>query len=249
MDVEPASPPALQTPAPATSAMHPQPLVVRTLQLLRREPALLVTIAYLFVSFVGVWCSYWFFRRFGIPILDYLQATDFLVAGLRDPAYLGWVSGFGALMYAVSWPTFFWRREPARVAAHRGHFWGRLVFPFFADPSRPQRKFQLSTESAMAFGILWGGIWVLVAYVNQKADTILDGGGRRITVTLQGERQPLQGEARLLGTSSAYAFVYWPANGRAEAIANEAIGRIEVLPRRPRNTARRDGDAMEKPAP
>ncbi len=229
--------------------MRQQPLVVRMLQLLKREPALLVTVAYLFVSFVGVWCSYWFFRRFGISILDYLQATDFLVAGLRDPAYLGWVLGFGALMYAVSWPTFFWRRDPARVETYREHSWGRMVFPSFADPARPPRRFALSTESAMAFGILWGGIWVLVAYVNQKADSILDGGGRPVAVTLQGERQPLQGEARLLGTSSAYAFVYWPANGRAEAIANETVGRIEALPRRLRNTARRDADTAGKPAP
>ncbi|MEO6364575.1 MAG: hypothetical protein ABIO38_00775, partial [Luteimonas sp.] len=57
---------------PAAPAMRPQPIVVRALQLLKREPALLVTVVYLFVSFVGVWCSYWYFRRFGIPILDYL---------------------------------------------------------------------------------------------------------------------------------------------------------------------------------
>lgn len=232
----PPPPPTVQD--PATPPMRPQPLVVRALQVLKREPALLVTVVYLFVSFVGVWCSYWYFRRFGIPILDYLQATDFLVAGLRDPAYLGWVFGLGVLMYAISWPTFFWRRDPARVAAYRETFWGRCVFPFFADPSRPPRRLALSTESAMVFGILWGGIWVLVAYVNQKAETILDGSGRRVAVTLQGESKPLQGEACLLGTSSAYAFVYWPSNGRAEAIANETIGRIEVLPRRLRSGKR-----------
>ena len=51
--------------------------------------ALLFTTAYLLVSALGLWCSYWFYRGFGVSILDYLQASDFLVAGVRDPVYIG----------------------------------------------------------------------------------------------------------------------------------------------------------------
>ncbi|MBE2211667.1 MAG: hypothetical protein IAE66_08645 [Xanthomonadaceae bacterium] len=47
-----------------------------------------------------------------------------------------------------------------------------------------------------------------------------------------GERFPLQGEARLIGTSSTHVFLYWPANGRTEVLADQAVARMERLPRR-----------------
>ena len=50
-----------------------------------REPALMFSAAYVLVGFLGLWSSAWFYHGFGISIADYLQASDYLVAGLRDP--------------------------------------------------------------------------------------------------------------------------------------------------------------------
>ena len=60
------------------------------LRVLKREPILFVTlvICALVHRHLG---QLLVLRRFGLPILEYLQASDFLVAGLRDPIYL-WCS-------------------------------------------------------------------------------------------------------------------------------------------------------------
>jgi hypothetical protein len=217
--------------------------VVRLLRLLRREAGLLVTVAYLLVSFIGVWCSYWFYSSFGLPILSYMQAGDFLVAGLRDPAYLAWLAGYGALVAAVAWPAFHWRKRPGHVAALRQRLWGRIVFPRNFDPARAARPWSWSLETALAFGLLCGGIWVLRGYVLDKAETIRSGGGDRVQVTMAGSSQPLAGEARLLGTTSGYVLLYWPADRRAEAVSPDAIGRIRSLPHR------KPSAATPKPTP
>ena len=62
-------------------------LAVRAWRRLRREPSLMFTTAYVFVSFIGLWANYWFYRAFELPILEYMHGSDYLVAGLRDPAY------------------------------------------------------------------------------------------------------------------------------------------------------------------
>lgn len=206
--------------------------VLGLLDVMKREPILFVTLSYVLVSFIGLWASYWFFLIFKLPILEYLQVSDFLVAGLRDPAYLAWLVGYGLVMWLVSWPMFFWRRDPQRVEELRGRWWGRIVFPKQIDPARPASRFSWAPETALAFGLFWGGIWVLMGYVLAKAEGVMAGGGARVAVTLAGESRPLLGEARLLGTSSNYVFLYWPDSGRAEAMSAETVGRIESLPRR-----------------
>ena len=61
---------------------------------------------------------------------------------------------------------------------------------------------------------------------------MLDGGGEAVRVTLGGDALPLQGTARLLGTTGGYVYLDWPANGRTEVLVQENVSRIEVLPRR-----------------
>ena len=73
------------TPAPVPRRPS---LVGRLLGLLTREPVLFVSLAYILVSFMGIWSSYWFYRTLGLPILDYLQGSDLFIAGLRRPDYV-----------------------------------------------------------------------------------------------------------------------------------------------------------------
>lgn len=79
--------------------------VLRVWTRLRREPSMLVTVAYLAVSFLGLWASYWFYRGFGLPILDCMQPSDYLVAGLRDPVYALLMLGSIAAALLLSWGT------------------------------------------------------------------------------------------------------------------------------------------------
>ena len=78
--------PMKAVPASGAANAPENPWVVTVWRRLRREPSLMVTVAYLFVSFIGLWSNYWFYRGFGLPVLEYMQASDYLVAGLRDAA-------------------------------------------------------------------------------------------------------------------------------------------------------------------
>ncbi len=81
------------------------PVVVMVLwRLLRQEPALIVSAGYVLLSLLGLWSSYFFYLRFQLSILDYLQISDFLVAGLRDPAYAAILAGGIALAVLAGWP-------------------------------------------------------------------------------------------------------------------------------------------------
>lgn len=205
----------------------------RVVARLVREPALAITLAYLFVGAVGLWSSVWYYRALGIPVLEYYQAGDFLVAGLRDPVnflLLLLVIAVGLVSYSSSWYEL---RHPARVDAMRRRWWGRLWFNRFASPRRARRWFDLSPEGALVLATVFGGGTMLIEHATRRAEALRAGAGAPLRITLQGERLPLQGHARLAGTSGSHVFLYWPANGRSEALPVGAVGRIEHLPRVP----------------
>lgn len=197
------------------------------------EPALAITCCYLFVGAVGLFSSYWYYRALGIPVLEYYQASDFLVAGLRDGfnflALLAMLA-VGVLAYSSAWYEL---HNPDRVARLRARWWGRLWFNRYASPHRRRRWHDLSPEAALLLGMLLGGGAMMMGHARERADALRAGAGQALRISLQGDSRPLQGEARLAGTSSSHVFLYWPANGRAEALPVEAVARIEHLPRRP----------------
>lgn len=217
------TPPAT-TAAPAVVASW----VLRMFAVMKREPVLFVTLGYLFISFVGMWANYWFYSRFDLQVLEYMQASDFLVAGLRDPRYVLVLAGMLAVSWLVTWPQFLKQRDPQRAARLRRK-WG---IGWLFSESRLMRWPGMSQETGLVFGFVWGGIWLLWAYVVDKANDIRDGGGHVVAVTMADQR-PLAGDIRLLGTSSAFVFLWWPGEKRAEALPIESIARIAALADKP----------------
>lgn len=57
-------------------------------RLLRRHPALFVTVVYLAVSLTGMAFSWAFFRSFGVNYFMFADLTDFLLAAAREPVSL-----------------------------------------------------------------------------------------------------------------------------------------------------------------
>ena len=224
---DPASAPVVVPVAIPITATDPS-LVSRALGVLKREPILFVTLTYVLISFIGIWANYWFYRRFDLPILEYMQGSDYLVAGLREPAYL-WMFA-AALLFAwlVTWPERWRRRHPERAEALRRRWWGRVFLP---GKSLWWTWGSMAPETGLVFGTFWVMIWLLYALVLGKANAIHAGAGQPLRLTLVGDTQPLAGEARLLGTSSAFVFLYWPDGKRAEAMPIESIARIESLRR------------------
>lgn len=204
-------------------------VVMQVLQRVRREPALLFTSAYLLVSVLGLWCSYWFFWGFDLPILEYLQASDFLVAGVRDPAYV-FVLGIGVLLVLViSWPETMRLRNPGRVEQLRARsVWWRILFSrtvftsWDATGLRPLTAMTCSVLMCMAIGS--------AIYVMKRGEYIRQSGsGHVVTVQFNGEPAAQPGTARLLGSSSAFVFLWWPGQQRAEAVPIATIKRLQVV--------------------
>ena len=207
-------------------------IVRRLWDVFRREPMLLVTCSYLFVSIVGLWDLYWFYRGFDIPILEFLQSSDYFVAGLRRPAYAGLLA-LTLLAAAVSiWPQRWRMRHPERAARLDGRWWFRLLFPRRADwwayfGLHPETTATLTAVAVMAT--------MLFMQSEARADAIRAGGGNAVEVQAGG--QPVAGDWRMLGTSSAYVFLWEPRAQRALVLPVESIAAIQPVPPQPRVAA------------
>lgn len=203
----------------------------RVLALLREQPALTVSVGYLLLALIGLWSSYWFYRGFGIAIIEYYEVSDFLIAGLRDPYNLLALVGISALMAVAYAPALYELRSREKVAEYRRRWWGRIVFPGFGSPFRLRRWYDMSNDGIITFAIFLGAGALMIGHAEERVASLVAGGGKPVRVTLLGHVDPLQGQARVLGTSTDFVFLYWPSNGRTEAVAKDTLGRIEMLPR------------------
>ncbi len=205
------------------------------LGVLRHEPAHALTLFYLGVSALGLWASYWFFASFGIPVMDYMDPSDYITVGLRDPIYLSIVVLAMALMLVLNFHEYARGKGPAYYQQMRRRWWARVLLPF---PYREraggllQRLFGwsgFSFPTGLLVGVVWATLWLTVAYVQDKAEAIRDGGGHAVRITLAHAHEAQPGTARLLGTIGDFVFLYWPEQKRAEAIAVEEVGRLQSL--------------------
>lgn len=211
------------------SVGHEDSIVLQISRRMQREPALLFTTAYLLVSALGLWCSYWFYRGFGLSILDYLQASDFLVAGVRDPVYVGLLLLGVLLVLIVTWPETLRLRNPATVArlAARNRVWRMLLGRSVLTSWEVTRMRPLT---AMTVAVTLFMAAAAAGYVGKRGSDIRDHrGGDAVTVHLIGDAAALPGQARLLGTSSAFVFLWWPAQRRAEAVPIAAVRRVQAV--------------------
>ena len=203
---------------------------------LRHEPAHALTLFYIGTSALGLWASYWFFRSFGIPVMDYMDPSDYITVGLRDPMYFVVIVAALLLTAFLNFHEYARKQGQAYYEQIRGaHWWGRVLLPFAYRPVRANWLSRLlgwkgfSMPTAIAFGVVWATMWLTMGYVMNKADQIHQGGGNPVRITLAHTHEPQPGTARLLGTIGDFVFLYWPEQKRAEAIAVEEVGRIESL--------------------
>ena len=192
---------------------------------LYNEPALWIPIAYLCTAALGLWASFWYYRPFKIPILQYMQAGDFLVAGLRDPIYFLLVLG----SFAIGWLTSrvdVWReRDPQRLERLRRHWWGRMLAPRWQE-HRWWIGSRMSASSALAASVIWATMWLVLGYVEGRADSLLEGKGTQIALHFAGIDSAGAQSALLIGTTAEWVLVYWPDRHAAETIPQQSIARI-----------------------
>lgn len=218
---------------PEPGAGGDRSVVSRLWDVFRREPMLLVTCSYLFVSIVGLWDLYWFYRRFDIPILEFLQSSDYFVAGLRRPTYLLLLGGTLLASMVALWPERWRRRHPERVAVLDRRWWFRALFPRRDDW---WAYFGLHPETMATLTALFTMGLVLFFHSTARAERIHAGSGGAVEVRTVGGA--LDGDWRMLGTSSAYVFLWDPRRRQAEVVPIEALTGIRPLPQA---SARRPG--------
>lgn len=202
---------------------------------LREDPAHALTLAYLSVSILGVWASFWFFRQFDVAILDYMSPSDYLTAGLRDPSHLAVVAAAYFMARWVSWPHRAWLRDPEEYPALRARSrLSRFLLPENPDRFNGWMRRRLgwggfTAVGAVMYGVLTLSLCLSMAVAVHKAGRVRAGGGHAVRVTLSAAAAPEPGTARMLGTVGDFVFLYWPATRRAEAVALENAARIESL--------------------
>ncbi|MGY1408813.1 MULTISPECIES: hypothetical protein [unclassified Luteimonas] len=234
------------TKGPGPDADGDVSLVRRIWSVFRREPVLLISCSYLFISVYGLWDSYWFYRRFDIPILEFMQSSDYFVAGLRRPEYL-WLLLWTLL---ASWLALLperWRqRHPERVSRIERRWWGRVLLPRRSDwwaymGLHPETMTTLAALLAMAF--------CLYALGDSRGQRTYEGGGHAVSVRLTNQARELPGDWRMLGTSSAFVFVWNPGERRAEVLPIDSVSAIRLLGWRSRGDREEAGVAPEQQAP
>lgn len=189
-----------------------------------REPALLLSLAYLAMSTLGLWASYWLYRPFGIPIFEYLQPSDILVAGLRDPMYLVLVaSGFASSALIRLWER--WRFDhPDRVERMRAHWFGRLWAPRW----RERVNASVLARALFAIGfVIYLGFSLVFWYTRIEAERILRGEGTPVVITYADGKAATAEPAILIGTTAGWVFVYWRQQRRAEVIAQQSLRSLQ----------------------
>jgi hypothetical protein len=189
-----------------------------------REPTMLLTATYLATSAIGLWASYCFYQPFGIRVLDYMQPADFLVAALHDPMYFLVVAAGAFLSWLGSRIDAFRETQPQRVNAIReSTWWGKLVFPPWRDKLTDKGFTAEYVFAAMLLGI---AAWLISIYTASQSQRVLQGDGTRIWITYNNHDKPEARQPILLGTNTAWVFLYWPQDNTSEAVPQSQVARI-----------------------
>jgi len=202
-------------------------LVMRLLGVLQREPVLFISLSYLFVSALGLWSSYWFYRQFDLPILEYMQSSDFFVAGLRRPEFVLTLLYVLVMVWLSTWPLRWNERNPERAQQLRERrWWGKWLLP---HRKSWQYLWGARSETFVLVGFLLMAGLLLSDLNSDRAAQVYQGvQGDKVRVTLADSRV-LPGDSRLLGTSSAFVFLWWPSDRKNEVIPIESVLRIEFI--------------------
>ena len=198
----------------------------RLLGVFRREPMLMITLGYVFVSMIGLWDTYWFYRAFDLPILEYMQSSDYFVSGLRRPAFVLILAMVILTAVLSLLPERWAQRNPERAERMRKRWWGRFLLPRRSDwwiygGMHPETAAVLVALSVMLFTLFFN--------TGTRADSFRAGYGQPVSVVRAGPTWPTEHDMRVLGTSSAFVFLWSTRHQRAEVYPIDAISVIRTM--------------------
>lgn len=177
----------------------------RLIALFKEHPALLVSALYLGASFIGMFYSWAFLRRFDINVFNYAQISDFLIASLKEPFTWGLVL-LAALMF---WMDNRWSMRAERKGVGKRWAW-------YASP-----RYRFVNN----FGAIIMVMTFIFAFATKMANDTRAGDGKFVDVTfIESEDEQT---AILLGTTQQFVFLFDANMERVYIHPIEAIASIE----------------------
>ncbi len=195
--------------------------------LLHHNPGLVITLAYLAISFLGLLFSWSLFREFDINIFNFTEVSDFLLAAMREPMtfvmagtalLVTWILDWLAKLEVKHW-------APKNPTSKFGRFYKRFSKAINRHPITPMLIF------------LFYSYLFISLYGNWKAESIKAGEGQVIRVQLT---EPIASggdgqtggnviiEGILLGSTNRYLFLYDPDSKITSAMPEENIVRVLI---------------------
>jgi hypothetical protein len=211
---------------------------------LRENPGLVLSAIYVAASIIGVLYHFLFFRRFGVNVLEFSEASDFLMVVVRDPLTVA-LALLGVPFYlvygALTAPLSRWSRRHFAVLR-----------------STPEKRRKMLERMRPWWALLQGsfiGIYAILfvmVYSTWRAKEIRTGDFRKVAVEFKTDSPRPDGALRieglgLLGTTARFVFLYDQANRRTEVVPLDAIARL-VWDARTRRERAADA-ALASPSP
>lgn len=184
----------------------------------REHPTLIIAIAYLAVTLVGVACELWFYQSFRINFLEYAGVGDFLSAPLRNPLAVALALLPGLLLFAF----FSWKQETPTLNAMR-----------WLGPSWSNPAVRLATYGTLLFAY---AVLSTNVSANRLSRRVKDGSGQRVSFA-RNDGPRIAEKPILLGSTAKFFFLYYPARKVTEIVPfeNTALLTVEARTRSERS--------------
>ncbi len=190
---------------------------------LRENPGLVLSAIYVAASIIGVLYHFLFFRRFGVNVLEFSEASDFLMVVVRDPLTVAspcWGVPFYLVYGALTTPLSRWRRRH-----------------FAALRSTPEKRRKMHERMRPWWALIQGsfiGIYAILfvmVYSAWRAKVIRAGDFRKVAVEFKTDSPRPDGFLRiegltLLGPTARFVFLYDQVNRRTEVVPLDSIARL-----------------------
>ena len=204
-----------EAPAPPVSTISEPPLR----ELLNQHSGLALTALYLLLIAIGMMYEWWLFIRFGVNILYYAQASDFILVPFREP-----------LVILVSLAPI-----PLYSAYMRGARWlGQKLRPGKGWEAKPDSKLYHLRPAMNVLAIVLWSFAATAQYADWVATRIRSGLRKPATIELTADNgvTPKQLTGPVIGTTSQFLFVYDPATQKTRIINFGSVAEVVVEPRR-----------------
>jgi len=195
----------------------PRSIAVGFSRLTREHPALVLSAAYLSATGLGMLSSWTFYDRFGLNVFHYAQLSDFILSAVRNPlaalAILLAVPAVWTIMRTDQWMTRF-------------RWYNYLLGP------APLRRLSRTRGALLIYLSLYGYVFSLVysAWMETRvrAGEVTSVEAQLQQGTYRGRDATVPFRTGLLGTTTAYVFLYDNDSGTVTVVPVENLALMTV---------------------